>query len=122
MRRSSTTRSPPATVLRRLQGEKLLQTRAETSNPSNPPTIRMIPTVLRLNPLEEFTSTAKVRMAPTTNKNRLKPIPTWYLLDDAWVWSGAHRHTATMSKERRQEGNRYKIPYKPDKRRRLASP
>jgi len=20
-------------------------------------------------------------MAPTTNKNRLKPIPTWYLLD-----------------------------------------
>jgi hypothetical protein len=35
MRRSSTTRSPPATVLRRLQGEKLLKNSAENSNPNH---------------------------------------------------------------------------------------
>jgi hypothetical protein len=43
----------------------------------------MIPTVSMLNPPEEFTSTAKVRIAPTTNKNKLKPMPTSYLLADA---------------------------------------
>src|SRR5919106_3743693 len=114
MRRSSTTRSPPATVLRRLQGEKLLQNSAETSNPSNPPIIRMIPTVLRLNP-EVFASTAKVRMAPTTNKNRLKPIPTSYLLGPCvGAVRGRHRQAATTLKERRQDGGRYRHCHKPD--------
>jgi hypothetical protein len=66
---------------------------------------------------------AKVRMAPTTNKNRLKPIPTWYLLDDAQVRSRArHRQTATTLKEPRQDGDRYRHHHKPDKRRRFASP
>jgi hypothetical protein len=60
MRRSSTTASL-ATVRRRLQGEKLLHRSSEANSPSRPPTIRMIPTVLMLNP-EASTSTAKVRM------------------------------------------------------------
>jgi hypothetical protein len=45
--------------------------------------------VSMLNPLEVFTSTAKVKMAPTTNKNRLKPIPMSYLLDNARVPSAS---------------------------------
>jgi hypothetical protein len=39
----------------------------------------MIPTVLMLNP-EASTSTAKVRIAPMTNKKMLKPIPPSRLL------------------------------------------
>ena len=73
MRRSSTTRSGP-TTRRRLQGEKLLHHSTETTSPSNPATMRMIPTVCRSNP-EVPTSTAKVRIAPITNRKRLKPIP-----------------------------------------------
>ena len=49
MRRSSTMASA-ATVRRRLQGEKLLQNSSEATSPSKPPTIRMTPTVLILNP------------------------------------------------------------------------
>ena len=42
MRRSSTTASLAA-VRRRLQGEKLLQSSSEANSPSKPPTIRMTP-------------------------------------------------------------------------------
>jgi hypothetical protein len=63
----------PATVGRRRHGEKLLQATTEANSPSSPPTIRMIPTVLMLNP-DASTSTAKVRIAPTTNKKMLNPI------------------------------------------------
>ena len=58
MRRSSITVSPRATVLRRLHGEKLLQNSSERSNPSAPASMRMIPTVLMLNP-EALTVTAE---------------------------------------------------------------
>jgi hypothetical protein len=46
IRRSSTTVSPPTTIRRRLHRERLLQNSTEANNPSRPPTIRMIPTVL----------------------------------------------------------------------------
>jgi hypothetical protein len=46
---------------------KLLQNSGDSTSPRAPATIRMIPTVLRLNP-EVVTSTAKVKMAPTTNR------------------------------------------------------
>ena len=72
MRRSSTTVSGPATVLLRRYGEKLLQNSSDNTKPSAPATIRMIPTVLMLNP-EVVTSTAKVKMAPTTNRKMLTP-------------------------------------------------
>jgi len=72
MRRSSTTVSGPATVLLRRYGEKLLQTSSDSTRPRAPATIRTIPTVLRLNP-EVVTSTAKVKMAPTTNRKMLTP-------------------------------------------------
>ena len=58
MRRSSIAVSPRATVLRRLHGEKLLQNSSERSNPSAPASMRMIPTVLMLNP-EALTVTAE---------------------------------------------------------------
>src|SRR5215217_2908739 len=70
MRRSSTTVSGLAMVLSRRYGEKLLQNSSDSTRPSAPATIRMIPTVLRLNP-EVVTSTAKARMAPTTNRKIL---------------------------------------------------
>jgi hypothetical protein len=72
MRRSSTTVSPPTTVLPRRYGEKLLQNSSDNTRPRAPAIIRMIPTVLMLNP-EVVTSTAKVKMAPTTNKKMLTP-------------------------------------------------
>ena len=65
MCRSSTTVSPPTTVLPRRYGEKLLQNSSDSTRPRAPATIRMIPTVLRLNP-EVVTSTAKVKMAAST--------------------------------------------------------
>jgi hypothetical protein len=74
MRRSSTTVSGPATVLLRRYGEKLLQNSSDSTRPSAPATIRMIPTVLRLNP-EVVTSTAKVKMAPTTNRKQKDTDP-----------------------------------------------
>ncbi len=69
----------------------------------------MIPTVLRLNP-EVFTSTAKVRMAPTTNKNRLKPIPLRTSSTMRRCGQGPHRLTARTLKEPHREGDRYKAP------------
>src|SRR5215213_8499209 len=72
MRRSSTTVSGPAMVLLRRYGEKLLQNSSDSTRPSAPATIRMTPTVLILNP-EVVTSTAKVKMAPTTNRKILTP-------------------------------------------------
>src|SRR5215208_8009096 len=72
MRRSSITVSPPTTVLARRYGEKLLQNSSENTKPRTPAIIKMIPTVLRLNP-EVVTSTAKVKMAPTTNRKMLTP-------------------------------------------------
>src|SRR4029453_6813099 len=72
MRRSSITVSPRA-ILRRLHGEKLLQNSSDRSSPSAPASMRMIPTVLMLNP-EALTSTAKVRIAPTTRRKMLTPI------------------------------------------------
>ncbi len=72
MRRSSTTVSGPAIVLPRRYGEKLLQNSNDSTNPSAPAIIRMIPTVLMLNP-EALTSTAKVRTAPTTSRKILTP-------------------------------------------------
>ena len=59
MRRSSTTVSGPATVRLRRYGEKLLQNSNDSTRPRAPATIRMTPTVLRLNP-EVVTSTAEV--------------------------------------------------------------
>jgi hypothetical protein len=73
IRRSSTTASR-ATVRRRLRGEKLLQNNTDTSNPSNPPTIRKTPTVSRLNPEPVSTSRAKVRIAPITKRKMQNPI------------------------------------------------
>ena len=72
MRRSSTTVSGPATVRPRRYGEKLLQNSNDNTRPSAPATIRMIPTVLMLNP-ELVTLTAKVKMAPTINRKMLTP-------------------------------------------------
>src|SRR5215217_4669407 len=83
MRRSSTTVSGPAMVLLRRYGEKLLQNSSDSTRPSAPATIRMTPTVLRLNP-EVVTSTAKVTMAPTTNRKMLTPrLKAARLLQDA---------------------------------------
>src|SRR5215211_2383982 len=83
MRRSSTTVSGPATVRLRRYGEKLLQNSSDSTRPSAPATIRMTPTVLRLNP-EVVTSTAKVKMAPTTNRKILTPrLKAARLLQDA---------------------------------------
>src|SRR5215218_189797 len=64
MRRSSTTVSGPATLRLRRYGAKPLQNSNDNTRPSAPATIRMTPTVLRLNP-EVVTSTAKVKIAPT---------------------------------------------------------
>jgi hypothetical protein len=50
MRRSSTTVSGPATVLPRRYGEKLLQNSSDNTRPRAPAIIKMIPTVLMLNP------------------------------------------------------------------------
>ena len=72
MRRYSTTVSGPATVRLRRYGEKLLQNSSDNTRPSAPATIRMTPTVLMLNP-EVVTLTAKVKMAPTTNRKMLTP-------------------------------------------------
>src|SRR5215211_3603017 len=84
MRRSSTTVSAgPATVLSRRYGAKLLQSSNDNTRPSAPATIRMTPTVLRLNP-EVVTSTAKVKIAPTTNRKILTPrLKAARLLQDA---------------------------------------
>src|SRR5215207_6533063 len=83
MRRSSTTVSGPATVLLRRYGEKLLQNSSDSTRPRAPATIRMTPTVLRLNP-EVVTSTAKAKMAPTTNRKILTPrLKAARLLQDA---------------------------------------
>jgi hypothetical protein len=51
---------------------KLLQNSSDNTKPRAPAIIKMIPTVLMLNP-EVVTSTAKVKMAPTTNRKRLTP-------------------------------------------------
>jgi hypothetical protein len=72
MRRSSTTVSGPATVLLRRYGAKLLQNSSDNTKPKAPAIIRMIPTVLMLNP-EALTSTAKVKIAPTTSRKMLTP-------------------------------------------------
>jgi hypothetical protein len=72
MRRSSTTVSGPATVLPRRYGEKLLQNSNDNTRPRAPAIIKMIPTVLMLNP-EVVTSTAKAKIAPTTNRKMLTP-------------------------------------------------
>ena len=72
MRRSSTTVSGPATVLLRRYGEKLLQNSSDSTRPKAPAIIRMIPTVLMLNP-EALTFTAKVKIAPTTSRKILTP-------------------------------------------------
>jgi hypothetical protein len=72
MRRSSTTVSGPATVLLRRYGAKLLQNSSDNTRPRAPAIIRMIPTVLMLNP-EALTFTAKVKIAPTTSRKMLTP-------------------------------------------------
>jgi hypothetical protein len=100
MRRSSTTVSGPATVLPRRYGEKLLQNSSDSTRPSAPAIMRMIPTVLMLNP-EALTFTAKVKTAPTTSRKMLTPrlkIPR--LLDHAStgrsptsVWPGLSSKT-----------------------------
>jgi Diguanylate cyclase, GGDEF domain len=72
MRRSSTTISPPTVVPPRRYGEKELQNSSDNTKPRAPATIRMIPTVLMLNP-DAVTSTAKVRTAPTTSRKMLTP-------------------------------------------------
>jgi hypothetical protein len=72
MRRSSITVSPPTTVLARRYGEKLLQNSSDNTKPRISAIIKMIPTVLMLNP-EVMTSTAKVKTAPTTNRKMLTP-------------------------------------------------
>ena len=72
MRRSWTTVSGPATVLLRRYAEKLLQNSSDSTRPRAPAIIRMIPTVLMLNP-EALTSTAKVKIAPTTSRKMLTP-------------------------------------------------
>src|ERR687898_3055435 len=83
MRRSSTTVAGPPTLVVRRYGEKLLQNSSDSTKPSAPATIRMIPTVLRLNP-EVVTSTAKVKVAPTTNRKILTPrLKAARLLQDA---------------------------------------
>src|SRR4029453_16706894 len=83
MRRSSTTVSGPATVRLRRYGAKLLQNSNDSTRPRAPAIIRMIPTVLRLKP-EVVTSTAKVKMAPTTNRKILTPrLKAARLLQDA---------------------------------------
>ena len=83
MRRSSTTVSGPVTVRLCRYGAKLLQNSGDTTKPSAPATIRMTPTVLMLNP-EVVTSTAKVKMAPTTNRKILTPrLKAARLLQDA---------------------------------------
>jgi hypothetical protein len=58
----------PAPPIRR----KAAPNSSDSTRPSASATIRMIPTVLRLNP-EVVTSTAKVKMAPTTNRKTLTP-------------------------------------------------
>jgi len=87
MRRSPTTVSP-AIVRRRLQGEKLLQNNTDTSNPSNPPTIRMIPTVLRLNPEPVSASTTPPRTLLGCRQ-------------------GCYRQAVPLSKERHRLSGRY---------------
>src|SRR5215216_3651704 len=84
MRRSSTTVSAgPATLRLRRYGAKPLQNSNDNTRPSAPATIRMTPTVLRLNP-EVVTSTAKVKIAPTTNRKMLTPrLKAARLLQDA---------------------------------------
>src|SRR5215217_8427172 len=83
MRRSSTTVSGPATLRLRRYGAKPLQNSNDNTRPSAPATIRMTPTVLRLNP-EVVTSTAKVKIAPTTNRKMLTPrLKAARLLQDA---------------------------------------
>src|SRR5215213_4485495 len=83
MRRSSITVSPPTTVLARRYGEKLLQNSSDNTKPRAPATIKMTPTVLMLNP-EVVTSTAKVKMAPTTSRKMLTPrLKAARLLQDA---------------------------------------
>src|SRR5919108_2739996 len=95
MRRSSTTVSGPATVLLRRYGEKLLQNSNDSTRPSAPATIRMTPTVLRLNP-EVVTSTAKVKIAPTTNRKILTPrLKAARLLQDAWTVDHSPSPTCT---------------------------
>jgi hypothetical protein len=83
MRRSSTTVSGPARVRLRRYGEKLLQNSSDNTKPRAPATIRMIPTVLMLNP-EALTFTAKVKTAPITNRKMLTPrLKAARLLQDA---------------------------------------
>src|SRR4029453_5299919 len=83
MRRSSTTVSGPATVRLRRYGEKLLQNSSDSTRPRAPATIRMIPTVWRLNP-EVVTAPAKVKMAPPTRRKMLTPrLKAARLLQDA---------------------------------------
>jgi hypothetical protein len=56
----------------RRYGEKELQNSSDNTKPRAPATMRMIPTVLMLNP-DAVTSTAKVRTAPTTSRKMLTP-------------------------------------------------
>src|SRR5918995_3382987 len=70
MCRSSTTVSWPTAPRR--YGEKLLQNSSDNTRPRAPAAMRMIPTVLMLNP-DAVTSTAKVRTAPTASRKMLTP-------------------------------------------------
>src|SRR4029450_746704 len=77
----------PATVRLRRYGAKLLQNSSDSTRPRAPAIIRMIPTVLRLKP-EVVTSTAKVKMAPTTSRKMLTPrLKAARLLQDASIVS-----------------------------------
>src|SRR4029453_15673325 len=77
----------PDSVRRRREGEKLLQNSTDSTSPIAPPIIRMIPTVLMLNP-GVLTPPAKVRIAPMTNRKMLAPmliaLPPWTRRGDGW--------------------------------------
>ena len=96
MRRSSTTVSGPATVLPRRYGEKLLQNSSDSTSPSAPAIMRMIPTVLMLNP-EALTFTAKVKIAPTTSKKMLTPRLKFLASSTCADCSFAHSRTAGLT-------------------------
>ncbi len=89
MRRSSTIASGPATILLRRYGEKLLQNSSDNTKPKAPAIIRMIPTVLMLNP-EVLTFTAKVKIAPTTRRKILTPRLKFLASSTCADWSFAH--------------------------------
>jgi hypothetical protein len=75
--RSSTTVRRRATILRRPQGDRLLQNNSEYSTAGKPVSSRMIPRVLTLMP-GVVASTAKARMAPSTIRKMPTPMLIFY--------------------------------------------